>query len=380
MSISKYLDEKDQKEYFKVRVSRRSSLDQTIRIDRMLSQIKTLAEAERAEKRLIQQTDREVFEAESRKAKWGNLVQEWELAVRNKDIFTRGLGANALSDYYNVLKVWTKDWMNLRVNEIDKAKAWRKLDQVDRELSISRRKRLRCAIDTVFKWAILSGRIPSQGLPTEGYTGTKQEEEKMPEILNLEEIRLLLKLAKEVDHPWYPAWAMALLTGMRSGELYALQWNSIDFENKMIYVHQNWTNKTGFGPTKGRYWRAVPLSDHLCSFLKEHRLKTNYDPFVLKRFKIWQEGKQATILRDFCVGHGLPSVKFHTLRSCFGTQLIKDGIAPAIVMKICGWKDLKTMQGYIRLAGIEVKGALDGLKLLPEDQVMGRVVNLFEQS
>ena len=48
-------------------------------------------------------------------------------------------------------------------------------------------------------------------------------------------------------------------------------------------------------------------------------------------------------------------------------------------MKICGWKDLKTMQRYIRLSGIEVKGATQGLKLLPERDVMGRVVELFRK-
>ena len=76
---------------------------------------------------------------------------------------------------------------------------------------------------------------------------------------------------------------------------------------------------------------------------------------------------------------GLPSIRFHTLRACFATQLIRDSVAPAVVMKICGWKDLKTMQRYIRLAGIEVKGATLGLKLLPERVVMGRVVSLFSQ-
>jgi len=39
---------------------------------------------------------------------------------------------------------------------------------------------------------------------------------------------------------------------------------------------------------------------------------------------------------------------------------------------------LETMQRYVRLAGIEVAGATEGLKLLPETQVMARVVNLFQ--
>jgi ribulose bisphosphate carboxylase small subunit len=33
-------------------------------------------------------------------------------------------------------------------------------------------------------------------------------------------------------------------------------------------------------------------------------------------------------------------------------------------MKVCGWKDLKTMQFYIRLAGIDEQGATEPLHLL----------------
>ena len=168
---------------------------------------------------------------------------------------------------------------------------------------------------------------------------------------------------------------------MRSGELFALEWDQIDFENKLIYVHKNWTSKEGFGPTKGRYWRSVPIeSSQVLTLLKEEKLKRPNDKFVLKHWQPWIDGEQANILREFCEGSGLPSIKFHTLRSCFATQLIRDGIAPAVVMKICGWKDLKTMQRYIRLAGIEVKGATEGLKLMLEGEVMGHVVSLFHKN
>jgi len=46
-------------------------------------------------------------------------------------------------------------------------------------------------------------------------------------------------------------------------------------------------------------------------------------------------------------------------------------------MKICGWKDLETMQRYIRLAGIETQGATNVLKVLPDADVAAQVVNLF---
>lgn len=65
------------------------------------------------------------------------------------------------------------------------------------------------------------------------------------------------------------------------------------------------------------------------------------------------------------------------LQACFSTQLLVDDVAPAIVMKICGWKDLKTMQRYVKLAGTEIKGATDSLKILPPKEVMGMVVDLF---
>lgn len=107
-------------------------------------------------------------------------------------------------------------------------------------------------------------------------------------------------------------WTMALYTGMRSGELYAHEWSSVDFDKHGLYVHKNWTNRVGFGPTKGRYWRTVPLSEHLISFLKELKLQRGIEKSVLPRFKEWRNGEQAAILRHFCDGVGITSIKFHT--------------------------------------------------------------------
>lgn len=381
MPISTYVDPKTNETLYRVRISRSSATHPGVIVDKRTQGFKTKLDAERAEKKLFVQVERELIEAEGKSCKWDALVGEWELSAKAGDIFIRELSVGTVKDYVDIVRDWTRDWMSLHVTEIDRARAWMTLDRVEREISISRRKRLRTAIDAIFKWGILSGRIRGMAsIPTEGFKSTRKEEEKMPEILNLEQIRTLLSYAESVNHPWYPIWALALFTGMRSGELYALEWDQIDFENKLIFVHRNWTNKAGYGPTKGRYWRSVPVeSTQVLNLLKELKLNRGNEKFVLHHYKVWTDGEAASILREFCVGSGLPSVRFHTLRACFATQLIRDSIAPAVVMKICGWKDLKTMQRYIRLAGIEVKGATQGLKLLPEREVMGRVVNLFKQ-
>lgn len=381
MAISEYINSSTGEKLFKVRIKRRSPKDAGLAIDKREQGFKTKAEAERAERKLFIQAERELTEAEQKTCLWENLVDEWEVSARQGDIFIRALSPQTIDDYTFIIRDHCKEWMRLHVDEIDRARAWMVLDRVEREISISRRKRLRTAIDAVFKWGILAGKLKGlSSIPTDGFKSMLKEEEKMPEILNLEQIRTLLNYAEKVNHPWYPHWALALFTGMRSGELYALEWDQVDFENKLIYVHKNWTNRTGYGPTKGRYWRAVPIeSSQVLELLKELKIKRANDKFVLHHFKVWTDGEQASILREFCSGSGLPSVRFHTLRACFATQLIRDSVAPAVVMKICGWKDLKTMQRYIRLAGIEVKGATQGLKLLPEREVMGRVVSLFRK-
>jgi integrase len=54
---------------------------------------------------------------------------------------------------------------------------------------------------------------------------------------------------------------MALLTGMRSGELYALLWTDIDRENNALTVSKSNDNRFNVvKSTKAGYWRTVPIS------------------------------------------------------------------------------------------------------------------------
>jgi integrase len=242
------------------------------------------------------------------------------------------------------------------------------------------RKNVKYMISVVYKWGIEERLIPNALVtPVDGLKLARDAVERVPDIFTIEEIRKLLSEAKTLEHPWYPVWAMALLTGMRNGELHALQWSDIDFTNLRITVSRSYNTRTrSVKSTKAGYWRTVPVSEELLRLLTELKQITGGKPHVLPRFWEWDKGGQARVLRKFCLGIGIRSVCFHSLRACFATQLLAHDIAPARVMKICGWRDLKTMQHYVRLAGIDEKGATQVLKVLPSDAaVMAEVVDIF---
>jgi integrase len=237
--------------------------------------------------------------------------------------------------------------------------------------SKSHRKTVKVIVNRIFTYGIdfriISGidRSPAFGI------SLGREEEKMPEILNLDQIRLLMTEGQRLNDPWYTVWFLALTTGCRNGELYALLWSDVDFVNREIAITKSFNaRKKIIKSTKGGYWRTVPISDELYKFLKELKATAGDRAEVLKKPPRWSHGEQANYLREFCKSTNLPSVRFHTLRACFATQLIRTGVPPIQIMKICGWKDLKTMQRYIRLAGIEIKGATNSLRVLTDMNVM----------
>jgi integrase len=189
-------------------------------------------------------------------------------------------------------------------------------------------------------------------------------------VLSASEIEILLREAKAVRHRFYEVWALAILTGMRSGELFALTWQNVDFDGGKILVSQSWSSKNGIGPTKTAKNRIVPMSQELRKFLKElsHARRAG-EPHVLPRLSEWEAGNQAQVIKDFCQGIGITPIKFHDLRATFITQLLSKGVPLSAVMVIVGHSSLRTTQGYLRMSGIELVGATEKLGVtLPSDQ------------
>lgn len=378
MAVSSY--EKEGKTFWRVYLNLRSKNNPTIRVQKLVVGIESEKAAVSEEKKILRLLTEEISRLEGYGLTWEAVVDRWEMMMRESHL--RKLDPVTLRDHLAMITRWTETWLKKPASLLNRADGRAIFDRMEEAgKSRSFQMKVKSTINQIYDWGIQERLIRGVSeTPVAGVQLKKEKEEKLPEILNLDQIRTLLSHAKNLEHKWYPIWAMAILTGMRNGELHALLWSDVDMDGNIIVMSKSYnTRSRTVKCPKAGYWRNVPISPELKELLISLKSQMGNQPHVLPRFRDWDKGEQARVLRTFCKGIGLPSIKFHTLRACFGTQLLAHDIAPARVMKIAGWKDLKTMQRYIRLAGVDERGATDCLKVLPTDaDAMNKIVSLLD--
>jgi integrase len=349
MSISSYVS-KEGKKLFKVYVQGFDA--RGVRIQWRRAGIETHRAAEKVE-----------FELKRELAK----IREEEVPYRWTEWYSECLKRmkmeyqpSTLENYETQLPKWIHPkWGNLELREITKAHVHQIIyEDLAGRVSPNTQKSILKMVRRILQLAVEEGALDRN--PTMGVQVKVPEVEQ--KVLTNSEVEIFLREAKLTRHRLYPTWFMALKTGMRSGELMALTWNDIDLDGKMISVSRQWTSKFGFAPTKTKRSRVVPISEDLSVFLKALKLEQgSKSEFVLPRLTEWTSGMQAKVTREFCAVIGVTPVKFHDLRATFITNLLGRGVPLAQVMAVVGHHQLKTTNGYLRKAGVEVRGVAEHL-------------------
>lgn len=229
-----------------------------------------------------------------------------------------------------------------------------------KELAVATKKDILKAIRGLFDYHLLNhGRIKIN--PATGIYFKNDGRKKYPSVMTIDEAEKLLAYVKEKNEYWFQVYLIAIHTGLRSGELYALRWQDVSLETNQVIVRKAYEFKTGNlkSPKNGEE-RMVPINSTIKVLLGEMKLKSTGE-FVFERRSRWEKGLQANILKRFQREAEVKQTKFHSLRAFFITHLLRSGESAVKVQEIVAHSDYRTTAFYVAMAGTELQNATEGI-------------------
>ena len=177
------------------------------------------------------------------------------------------------------------------------------------------------------------------------------------DFLNEEEGQLLL----DYCDGWLKDMVLfALKTGLRFGELIALQYNDIDLDQKLLTVSRS-IAKGKMGSTKSNKIRFIPLADDVCLMLKARISKKGFvfndgnsnEPLSYRQCSGW--------IHRACKKAGLRRISWHALRHTFASNLAQNGVSVMLIKELLGHADIKTTMRYSHLTPLATRDAIETL-------------------
>ncbi len=240
-------------------------------------------------------------------------------------------------------------------------------------LAASSHHRLRRVLRTALNYAVNRGYIPRN--PVAGRNTVE-----LPEIpfepfnvWNREEADRFLEAIEADPHEAF--FRVALMHGLRSGEIFGLQWSDIDLKRGTLFVHQQLQDKE-FVPLKTNSHRKLMLEPPVLKLLKELQLRQqpeaadwkwrdlvfrNSDGGPLNRSNLTQR-----VFAEAVRKAAVPRITLHDLRHTFGTLHAANGTDLLELRYLMGHSSVTTTMKYIRQSALNQRAAEANRKLWGE--------------
>ena len=174
------------------------------------------------------------------------------------------------------------------------------------------------------------------------------------EVWSKEEVNRFLIHAK--DFQSYIVFYLAIHTGMRLGEVLALHWSDLDFDNQVIYVSESLDRKIKKrGPLKTESSkRVVSMTDSQMNVLRKHKEIQDPKSEIVCSTSIGTYFNPSNIRRamsSICKQAEIKKIRFHDLRHTHATLLIEAEVPAKAVQERLGHADVRiTLERYTHLS------------------------------
>lgn len=181
--------------------------------------------------------------------------------------------------------------------------------------------------------------------------------DKKVSALTIEEQQQFIKAMKETNCRYKYQFLVSLFTGMRMGEINALDIDDIDFTNKIIHIRRTITRGLDERAMIGTYTKTINgtrdiiMDSHVESIFKEYLLSSYYHEndmhllFCNSRKQCISTDTTNMMFKYICeqynIGKGY-ELHQHMLRHTFATRCIEAGMPASVLAKIMGHANVST--------------------------------------
>ena len=243
---------------------------------------------------------------------------------------------------------------------------------------------VRASLSTVLQSAVERGFLdqnPAHGIRIRATGGTVERKHYSPTQIQ--------KLLPELSEPCRTVVMVAVLTGLRIGEILALRWKRVDLLRRTIEVAETFSDGQFGSPKTRSSQRVIPLSECLGKTLEAHRsrsIRTDPEDLVFatpKGTPLSSKNLYNRVLAPACDRIKQPRVSWHSFRHTHATQLAELGESIKTAQALLGHSDLETtlntyahaIPGSQRRAVERVAGVLFSNVLRLEENVKAQKAN-----
>ena len=205
----------------------------------------------------------------------------------------------------------------------------------DLKLSVSTAKVAHGILSSIFNHAIRLEYININ--PCREVGNIDKKEDKRMAYWTLEEFKQFLSV---VDNLKYRAFFLLMFySGCRIGEILALEWKDINFENNTIHINKRVYDGEIDTPKTDSSIRTIKIPEHTTKAIKEYKntlsVKEDYYAFGLY-YKPMNAKSPWLMFRKFIEWSGVSTIRLHDLRHSHASYLINKGYDIQIISKRLG--------------------------------------------
>jgi integrase len=199
--------------------------------------------------------------------------------------------------------------------------------------------------------------------PATGVRGPDRGAERGKQFLYPSEF-LALMGCERVPLRWRVLIAVQIYLYCRAGELEALHVEDVDLAHRSVHIHRAVDrDHDDIKETKTNSPRRIPIEPHLLPLLEQLVAEARAEGRTLL-VEMPPLCDLASRLREFLQRAGVEraelfrttptskQITWHDLRATAATWLAIRGVAPQMIMALCGHENMETTMGYVRLAAV----------------------------